>query len=56
MAEDILRSLNEPTSVKVVDLNIDEDHEDIFDKAVGTAWKIFGMLDAFVNCYSYEGK
>ncbi|KAG6526331.1 3-oxoacyl-[acyl-carrier-protein] reductase FabG-like [Zingiber officinale] len=56
MAEDIMISLNEPTYVKVVGLNVDEDHEDNFDKAVGTAWKILGKLDAFVNCYSYEGK
>ncbi|XP_074570044.1 uncharacterized protein LOC141826673 [Curcuma longa] len=56
MVEDLLRSLNGPALVKVVGLNMEEDHEDIFDKAVGVAWSIFGTIDAFVNCYYYEGK
>ncbi|RRT77372.1 hypothetical protein BHE74_00008344 [Ensete ventricosum] len=41
---------------KVVDLNMEEEHESLFDEAVELAWKLLGSLDAFVSCYSYEGR
>ncbi|KAJ7950606.1 Reductase [Quillaja saponaria] len=35
---------------------MEEEREAIFDEAVDKACKILGGLDAFVHCYSYEGK
>lgn len=43
-------------SVEVVGLDMEDEREDIFDQAVDKAWKKLGNLDAFVQCYSYEGK
>lgn len=41
---------------EVVDLDMEEEKEGIFDEAVDQAWKILGNFDAFVHCYTYEGK
>ncbi|XP_073287674.1 uncharacterized protein [Primulina huaijiensis] len=43
-------------AVEVVGLDMKEEKAAIFEEAVGTAKGILGSLDAFVNCYSYEGK
>ncbi|CAA2999648.1 Hypothetical predicted protein [Olea europaea subsp. europaea] len=54
--EKIKRSLDGFVTVEVVGLDMEGDREAVFDDAVGKAWRILGNLDAFVNCYSYEGK
>lgn len=56
MAREISGSLKGINQVEFVGLNMEEDTEANFDEAVDIAWKLFGMLDAFVNCYVYEGK
>lgn len=56
MVGDIASSLHGSCSLHVVGLNMEEDRESVFDEAVGLAWKLLGTLDAFVNCYAYEGK
>ncbi|XP_073059530.1 uncharacterized protein [Primulina eburnea] len=43
-------------AVEVVGLDMKEEKAAVFEEAVGTAKRILGSLDAFVNCYSYEGK
>ncbi|KAL2505416.1 NAD(P)-binding Rossmann-fold superfamily protein [Abeliophyllum distichum] len=55
-AERIKRSLDGGVTVEVVNLDMEEDRESVFDEAVDKAWRILGNLDALVNCYSYEGK
>jgi len=42
--------------VEVVELDMENENESVFHDAVDKACKILGKLDAFVNCYSYEGK
>ncbi|XP_009396788.2 uncharacterized protein LOC103981775 isoform X2 [Musa acuminata AAA Group] len=54
MVGDIMSSLGGSSPFKVVDLNMEEEHESFFDEAVELAWKLLGSLDAFVSCYSYE--
>ncbi|PKI60325.1 hypothetical protein CRG98_019261 [Punica granatum] len=44
------------STVEVVGLDMEEDSEAVFEEAVDKAWNFFGGLDAFVNCYTYEGK
>ncbi|XP_009618143.1 uncharacterized protein [Nicotiana tomentosiformis] len=56
VAEKIKHSLQGSVAVEVVGLDMTEDRESAFEEAVDKAWKIFGKLDAFVHCYSYEGK
>ncbi|ONK58498.1 uncharacterized protein A4U43_C09F13660 [Asparagus officinalis] len=56
MAEEIMGSLKGINRVEVVGLNMEEDKEATFDGVVDIAWKLLGSLDAFVNCYVYEGK
>lgn len=41
--------------VEVVGLDMEDDREATFDAAVDKACEILGNLDAFVNCYAYEG-
>ena len=41
--------------VEVVGLDMGEERQGAFDQAVDKAWKVLGHLDAFVNCYAYEG-
>ncbi|KAL6959166.1 hypothetical protein U1Q18_038172 [Sarracenia purpurea var. burkii] len=55
-AEKIIESLNGVVVVEVVELDMEEEKEAVFDEAVDKAWKILGNLDAFVHCYAYEGK
>ncbi|KAL3813847.1 hypothetical protein ACJIZ3_015115 [Penstemon smallii] len=51
--EKIRGSLN---GVVTVGLDMEEERESAFDEAVEKAKGILGTFDAFVNCYSYEGK
>ncbi|KAL0377276.1 UNVERIFIED_CONTAM: 3-oxoacyl-[acyl-carrier-protein] reductase FabG [Sesamum radiatum] len=55
-ADKIKGSLNGAVSIEVVGLDMEEEREVVFDEAVEKARRILGSLDAFVNCYSYEGK
>ncbi|KAK8644119.1 hypothetical protein V6N13_123434 [Hibiscus sabdariffa] len=43
-------------AVEVVGLDMEDGRETAFDDAVYKAWNVFGHLDAFVNCYAYQGK
>jgi len=43
-------------AVEVVGLDMEDDREPVFDAAVERACNILGRVDAFVNCYTYEGK
>lgn len=49
-------SLKGISRVEVLGLNMEDDKEASFDEAVDRAWKLLGSVDAFVNCYVYEGK
>lgn len=54
-AKRIKDSLNGVVSIDVVGLDMEEDREAVFDESVEKATKLLGKLDAFVNCYFYEG-
>jgi NAD(P)-dependent dehydrogenase (short-subunit alcohol dehydrogenase family) len=41
--------------VELVGLDLEACGEAAADAAVDRAWRCFAGLDAFVNCYSYEG-
>lgn len=49
-------SITDTDTVQVVQLNMEDDTESTFHHSVDKACKILGKLDAFVNCYTYEGK
>lgn len=56
-AEKIKGSLNGDVFIEVVGLDMEDDAEATFHKSVQKATQILGgNLDAFVNCYSYEGR
>lgn len=55
VAEKITGSLNGVNPIEVIGLNMEAEKEAVFDEAVGKAWQHLGSLDAFVNCYAYEG-
>ncbi|XP_076905163.1 uncharacterized protein LOC143560840 [Bidens hawaiensis] len=42
--------------VETVGLNMEDESEAVFDEAVEKTWSVLGKVDAFVNCYNYEGK
>ncbi|XP_026377327.1 uncharacterized protein LOC113271647 isoform X1 [Papaver somniferum] len=44
------------TQIGVVGVDMEQGKEEDFDNGVEKAYKIWGNLDALVNCYSYEGK
>ncbi|KAL2942627.1 hypothetical protein RDABS01_030977, partial [Bienertia sinuspersici] len=48
--------INDHDAIKVVGLDMEDDRETSFYGAVERACSLLGNLDAFVNCYSYEGK
>ncbi|KAL2907016.1 3-oxoacyl-[acyl-carrier-protein] reductase FabG [Bienertia sinuspersici] len=52
----IADSINDHDAIKVVGLDMEDDRETSFYGAVEKACSLLGNLDAFVNCYSYEGK
>lgn len=56
MVAEITSSLKGTDQFKVIGLNIEEESEAAFDAAVGKAWKSLGALDAFINCYIFEGE
>ena len=56
MVGEIISSLKGINYIEVVGLNMEEDKEAAFDGAVDMAWKLLGTVDAFVNCYVYEGR
>lgn len=51
----IKSSVEGADKVEVVGLDMEEEKEGVFEEAVEKACKILGNLDAFVNCYAYEG-
>lgn len=55
MAREIAESVGEGVPIHVVGLDMSRDEEAVFDLAVDNACALLGSLDAFVNCYSYEG-
>ncbi|ERN09909.1 hypothetical protein AMTR_s00013p00163800 [Amborella trichopoda] len=56
VAGKIANSVMDGGRVEVIQLDMNEERERVFDEAVDKAWKCHGKLDAFVNCYTYEGK
>ncbi|XWS32623.1 hypothetical protein CRYUN_Cryun22dG0006000 [Craigia yunnanensis] len=54
--EKIMDSTKNVAQVEVVGLDMEKEREGAFDEAVDKAWKVFGHLDALVNCFTYEGK
>ncbi|KAL7135945.1 hypothetical protein ABFS83_11G132700 [Erythranthe nasuta] len=55
-AERIKGSLDSAVSIDVVPLDMEHDSEGVFHDAVDKARMLLGSFDAFVSCYSYEGK
>lgn len=51
----IMGSLKGGVPIEVVGLDMEAEVEAVFDESVEKACKILGKLDAFVNCYTYEG-
>lgn len=56
IGDKIVDSLKDSNAVQVVGLDMEDDRETIFHDAVDKACNLLGKLDAFVNCYAYEGK
>ncbi|KAJ8752469.1 hypothetical protein K2173_004757 [Erythroxylum novogranatense] len=56
LAEKITSSIEDLIPIKVVEVDMEDDREEHFSDAVDKACRILGKLDAFVHCYSYEGK
>lgn len=56
VVREITGSLKGISAPEVVGLDMEDDKEAAFDEAVDVAWNLVGKLDAFVNCYVYEGK
>ncbi|XP_030515617.2 3-oxoacyl-[acyl-carrier-protein] reductase FabG [Rhodamnia argentea] len=54
--ERIVGSLDGAAAVEVVGLDMEEEREGAFEEAVDKACNVLGGLDAFVHCYTYEGK
>ncbi|XP_051141215.1 uncharacterized protein LOC127258423 [Andrographis paniculata] len=55
-ADKIRSSLDGDVFIEVVGLDMEDEREAVFHEAVEKTRRILGSLDAFVNCYSYEGK
>lgn len=55
VAEKITGSLKGSNPIDVIGLTMEAEKEAVFDEAVEKAWQHLGTLDAFVNCYAYEG-
>lgn len=55
MVGEISGSLKGINPIEVIGLNMVEESEVAFDVAVSKAWKSLGPLDAFINCYTFEG-
>ena len=53
-AEEVRRCVG--GGVAVVGLDFEACDEAAVDAVVGRAWRCFAGLDAFVNCYTYEGR
>ncbi|PWA90780.1 Glucose/ribitol dehydrogenase [Artemisia annua] len=51
----ISNDLKEVT-VERVGLDMEDEREAVFDQVVEKSWTLFGKIDAFVNCCTYEGK
>ncbi|XP_027332434.1 uncharacterized protein LOC113847488 [Abrus precatorius] len=51
-----LRSRDADPVVQVVGLDLQSEDESAFSESVDKACQILGKLDAFVNCYTYEGE
>ncbi|CAM8998736.1 unnamed protein product [Rhodiola kirilowii] len=55
-AEEIMGLVKGAERIEVVGVDMEAETQAGFDAAVGKACGILGNLDAFVNCYTYEGK
>ncbi|CAM8896905.1 unnamed protein product [Rhodiola kirilowii] len=55
-ADEIMSSLKGVERIEVVGVDMESESGVVFDEAVEKACGILGNLDAFVNCYTYEGK
>lgn len=56
IANHVMSSLKGVAPVDVIGLDLEQESEAVFHEAVEKASANLGFLDAFVNCYAYEGK
>ncbi|KAF9663542.1 hypothetical protein SADUNF_Sadunf17G0062200 [Salix dunnii] len=56
IGEKITGAIEGALPVEAVEMDMEEEREASFDEAVDKACRILGNLDAFVHCYTYEGK
>ncbi|CAH8385702.1 unnamed protein product [Eruca vesicaria subsp. sativa] len=56
IVEYIRVSVDDAFPVDLIGLNMEADSQDAFLVAVQKAWTRLGYIDAFLNCYTYEGK
>lgn len=56
IADQIMGSLKGVAPVEVIGLDMEQEREAVFHDAVYKACNNLGHLDAFVNCYAYEGE
>ncbi|XP_010550219.1 PREDICTED: carbonyl reductase [NADPH] 2 [Tarenaya hassleriana] len=56
IGEKIMGSIEGVLPVEVIGIDMEADNEEAFDEAVEKAFQRLGYVDAFVNCYAYEGK
>ncbi|CAH2055402.1 unnamed protein product [Thlaspi arvense] len=56
IAESIRVSIEGAFPVELIGIDMEADSEEAFHVAVEKAWTCLGHLDAFLNCYTYQGK
>ncbi|KFK37653.1 hypothetical protein AALP_AA3G011000 [Arabis alpina] len=56
IADHIRDSIDGSFPVEVIALDMEADSQEPFDVAVHKAWTCLGFFDAFLNCYTYQGK
>lgn len=56
IAGNIMGSVKGVAPVNVIGIDMEEENESVYDDRVTRASSFLGKVDAFVHCYSYEGK
>ncbi|ESQ50012.1 hypothetical protein EUTSA_v10021329mg [Eutrema salsugineum] len=56
IVESIRVSIEGAFPVELIGIDMEADNEQAFRVAVDKAWTCFGNFDAFLNCYTYQGK
>ncbi|GAB4834261.1 hypothetical protein Ancab_032527 [Ancistrocladus abbreviatus] len=55
-SEKIAESFKDINAIEVIGMNMEENKEAVFTAAVEKACEVLGNVDAFLHCYTYEGK